>query len=69
VTPDYEVRVSGRLRDDWENGHGYYPFDRQKLLVLPDAETRPSPEALDWHRQRKFWAKTQEWKLDYGNSS
>jgi putative restriction endonuclease len=54
VTPDYEVRVSGRLREDWENGHRYYPFDRQKLLVLPEAGARPSPEALEWHGERIF---------------
>jgi len=36
VTPADEVRVSGRLREDWENGHRYYPFDRQKLLSLED---------------------------------
>lgn len=54
VTPDYEVHVSARLREDWENGHRYYPFDRQKLLVLPGEEARPSPEALEWQRERVF---------------
>ena len=54
VTPDYEVRVSARLREDWENGHRYYPFDRQKLLSLLGEEARPSPEALEWHRERVF---------------
>ncbi len=54
VTPDNEVRVSRRLREHWENGHCYYPFDRQKLLVLPEESSRPSLEALEWHGKRAF---------------
>ncbi len=56
VTPDYEVRVSERLREDWDNGHRYYPFDRKPLLVLPREEARPSPQALEWHGARVFRA-------------
>jgi putative restriction endonuclease len=54
VTPDYEVRVSHQLREKWENGHRYYPFDGKKLLILPDRQSRPSPEALEWHGERVF---------------
>ena len=54
VTPDYEVRVSRRLREKWDNGHRYYPFNGQKLLALPGKEARPSGEALKWHREKIF---------------
>jgi putative restriction endonuclease len=55
VTPDYEVRVSERLREDWKNGRRYYPYDGRRLLHLPDDERlRPSRDALAWHVERVF---------------
>jgi hypothetical protein len=55
VTPDYEIRVSERLRSDWRNGKRYYPYDGKKLQHLPsDPSLRPSPDALAWHLDRVF---------------
>jgi hypothetical protein len=55
VTPEHEVRVSPRLRKDWHNGHRYYPYDGQRLLVVPErSNLQPSSEALEWHNQRVF---------------
>jgi len=55
ITPDYEVRVSERLRTDWRNGKRYYPYDGQRLLHLPDEPTlRPSRDALAWHLEKVF---------------
>jgi hypothetical protein len=55
VTPDHVVHVSPRLRDEWKNGHRYYPFDGQKLREVPGrADMRPSAAALDWHRAHRF---------------
>jgi putative restriction endonuclease len=55
VTPDYEVRVSERLREDWRNGRRYYPYDKQRLLHVPvSADSRPSRDALAWHFERVF---------------
>ena len=55
VTPDLVVRVSSRLREDWENGKRYYAFDKQRLRNLPEqAEAQPSPSALEWHGKRIF---------------
>ncbi len=55
VTPDYEVRVSERLRADWNNGKRYYPYDHERLLHLPDdSALRPSPDALAWHFEHVF---------------
>lgn len=54
VTPEYEVRVSPRLRAEWDNGHRYYPHDGQRLVVLPGEAERPSPQVLAWHNEKVF---------------
>ena len=55
ITPDYRVRVSDRLRTDWQNGRRYYPYDGQQLLQLPDNPAlRPSRDALAWHLAHVF---------------
>lgn len=55
VTPDYEVRVSERLREEWQNGRRYYPYDGQRLVSLPfERELQPSRDALAWHYEKVF---------------
>lgn len=55
VTPDFEVRVSERLRRDFSNGKRYYPFDGKPLAAVPKhADLRPSPAALEWHMHNRF---------------
>lgn len=55
VTPDYEVRVSEALREHYDNGVRYYEYDKKPLRRLPDLPAhRPSPAALEWHRQHRF---------------
>jgi putative restriction endonuclease len=55
ITGDYRLRVSRRLRDEWRNGHRYYPYDERPLLVTPSAaETRPNRAVLDWHAAHVF---------------
>ena len=50
VTLDYKVKVSRRIREEFENGRHYYDLDGQSLAVLPDDKNaRPAPEYLDWH--------------------
>jgi len=57
ITPDLKVRVSERLRLDWQNGHRYYPFDGRPLAAIPsDRASRPSAEALEWHGKHRFLA-------------
>jgi predicted restriction endonuclease len=38
VTPQHEIRVSPRIRAEWDNGHRYYPFDNTPLR-LPKIST------------------------------
>lgn len=55
VTPEFVVRISPRLRMDWNNGRRYFPYDGQRLVQVPARkQDRPSPEALAWHNKRKF---------------
>jgi putative restriction endonuclease len=55
ITPDYVVRVSPRLRAEWQNGRRYYPYDGKQLENIPlDARQRPSEAALEWHEQHVF---------------
>jgi len=50
VTFDYHVKVSGRIRAEFENGRDYYALDNQPLRVLPSLENaRPAREFLEWH--------------------
>lgn len=55
VTPDYEVRVSPKLHNDYGNGKMYYQFDRQKLIYLPEhSDEKPSKQYLEWHNDMVF---------------
>jgi putative restriction endonuclease len=55
VTPDRIIRVSPRLRSDYQNGRRYYPYDGQPLAQLPcRAGDHPSRAALAWHNERIF---------------
>ena len=55
ITPDYEVRISERLRERWRNGKRYYPYDRRPLQHLPsDPALCPSRDALAWHFEHVF---------------
>lgn len=55
VTPEHIVRVSDRLRKDWNNGRRYEQFDGQPLAFVPSRpELRPSRLALEWHADVRF---------------
>jgi putative restriction endonuclease len=50
VTLDYKVKVSRRIREEFDNGRHYYALDGKPLVVVPDKEVaRPAPEYLSWH--------------------
>lgn len=54
VSPDYEVQVSGALREEWNNGHRYYAFDRRRIHAPPQRGQQPSRDALAWHREHVY---------------
>ncbi len=56
VTPEYQFKVSDRLRDDFDNGEVYYEYaQRGPTILLPgDRELMPNREHLEWHMATKF---------------
>ena len=54
VTPDYKVRVSHKLKDDFDNGDPYYPFDMTEIWLPPSERDRPNRELLERHADLKF---------------
>lgn len=55
VTPEYRIEISRRLRDEFENGHSYYPFHGMPLHHLPHyLQDQPSKELLGWHNEKVF---------------
>ncbi|RMH13586.1 MAG: HNH endonuclease [Gemmatimonadetes bacterium] len=56
VTPDYRVRVSARLREEYDNGRTYYPLDGARVRVPEDRAARPDRALLEWHSTEVFAA-------------
>lgn len=57
VTPDLNIRISPRIREEWSNGKVYYRLDNKPLSVIPvHASMRPDPDLLDWHFNNRFQA-------------
>jgi putative restriction endonuclease len=54
ITQDHRFVVSGRLKDDYHNGHTYYPLDGQAIQVPPAVADRPDPRELEWHMDVRF---------------
>jgi putative restriction endonuclease len=54
VSPDLRLQVSRRLREDYENGRTYYPFDGHRLNVPADPRLRPDPDYLVWHNANVY---------------
>ncbi|MEP0547505.1 MAG: HNH endonuclease [Rhodothermales bacterium] len=54
VTPDYEFRVSRRLRDDYDNGKVYYQHDGQTIWTPGAPYPKPDPERLELHSTKRF---------------
>ena len=54
VTPSLELRVSRRIREEFENGRDYYALEGSSVrLPLPPAPP-PSTEYLEWHGDTVF---------------
>ena len=53
VTPSLELRVSRRIREEFENGRDYYALEGSVRLPLPPAPP-PSAEYLEWHGDSVF---------------
>ena len=54
VTPDYEIEVSGRIRDEFENGRDYYRYHGGSLQNLPKGNESPRRSFLEWHNENLY---------------
>jgi putative restriction endonuclease len=54
VTPTHHFEVSGRIRDEFENGRDYYAMHGRYVQVPPRPDQRPDSEALVWHNENRF---------------
>ena len=60
VTPDFEFRVGGALREEYENGPIYYDLeqslrDGRRVIRLPaNPGHRPDRDRLAWHKDVIF---------------
>ncbi|MGH2455400.1 MAG: HNH endonuclease [Candidatus Limnocylindria bacterium] len=54
VTPSLELRVSGRIREEFENGRDYYALEGAPLRLPLPPNPPPSPVYLEWHGDTVF---------------
>jgi putative restriction endonuclease len=54
VTPELRFAVSGRIRQEFENGRAYYSLDGQEVRPPNRPRLRPDPAALRWHNEERF---------------
>lgn len=54
VDPELRLVVSGRIREEFENGRDYYRLDGKELWVPSANDRQPSLEALSWHNDNCY---------------
>jgi putative restriction endonuclease len=54
VTPELRVEVSGRIREEFENGRDYYALQGHVLRRPSNTGFSPAREYLDWHASNVF---------------
>ena len=55
LNSEYRIEVSGRIKEEFENGKEYYKFHGEALKVLPQLlHERPNTEFIQWHNERIY---------------
>ena len=54
VTPKFQIEVSRRIRDEFENGRDYYALDGRTIALPTNEKDRPSTSLLEWHAGSVF---------------
>lgn len=54
VTPELRVRVSPRIREEFENGRDYYALDARPIRLPSRTYSPPEREFLEWHGAMVF---------------
>ena len=57
VDQDMKIKVSPKIKEEFENGRDYYIHQGQSLKIVPEKDgERPSREYLEWHLKERFLA-------------
>jgi putative restriction endonuclease len=54
VARDYRVRVSRKLKADFDNGAHYYQLEGSALWIPRSSEAQPRIDLLEWHSDTVF---------------
>lgn len=55
ITDKYDVEVSNKIREEFENGRDYYKYHGSHMLILPDSQRDlPDKKCLRWHNENIF---------------
>ena len=54
VTPGRRLEVSRLLKEEFSNGHSYYPLHGRTIERPPLDQHLPNPDALRWHNEHVF---------------
>ena len=54
VGPDFQFRVSQKLKTDFDNGEHYFQLQGAKIWVPPHIQDQPNREVLTWHADTVF---------------
>ena len=54
VTPDHRFEVSRQLKQDFDNGKSYYPFDGKRIHLPNRKADHPDLALVEWHNQHAF---------------
>lgn len=54
ITPDMDFEVSGRIREEFENGRDYYALHGRRIATPRRPHPRPNPKYLAWHNENCF---------------
>lgn len=49
VTPSYQIEVSRKIKEEFENGREYYRFHGSTIHVPTNVNHHPSKDLLEWH--------------------
>ena len=54
VTPDLNFLVSGKIKEEFENGRDDYRLNGERIRLPENPAHRPMVESLAWHNEERY---------------